>query len=850
MPRLVGESRLGAANALLHTVQELGVVVGPAIGAILLAAGPNWLAFAVNAATFAASAALVSTIRDRSRPPRARGSTAAQVAHGLRTARTTAFVVPLFLVAATVEFTYGAQTVQLVVYAERSLGLGDGGYGVLLTALGVGGLLSTLVNARLAAARRVSLVVVATAVAACATQLVLAGSSVLVIALATVAIGGAALVSCEVVAETALARTVPAEALGRVVGVFEAASVGAMIAGAVLAPIAIAATSLKTSLLVLGGASIAVALLSRIGLRGLDAATARHSDELASRVSVIEGLPIAEALPLTIVERLASASQVCALPAGVDVVVQGAPAHAVFAIVDGTAVVQRNGLRVDRMGPGEVFGERGLLDNAPRNATVTTDSDATLLRIDGEALIEALQAVPAIRPVLDRDDRGPSARARAVAPLDRPAGIDGATVVVVSAGYPGKRRIYERMAQLGARLVIVDEPGHWSERLVHEGVAARWLAATVTGEADVDARAVLDVLRGADEQPDGVLTFWEDSVTVTARVAGALGLPGNPIEAVDAARSKLRTRELSARLGLPTPRAVRVRSLDELYAAAADIGFPAVVKPEFGALAAGCVRIDSFGMLPAVYRLVREVVDPKADVIFRAGNDLLLEEYLDGVEFDIDLVLEDGTCVFASVSQNWPTAEPSFQETGLHCPPDHRRRAVRALVAFVAKTAREFGFRTGVLHIEAKSTSAGPRIVEINARMGGGPVHLIVEAVWGVDLIEAQVRSSLGLPQSLRPSRRPRCAVVDSLVYAPVSGRLATLPLAAVSRNGAVLDLDVHAEVGEDVVGPDAIFATSLAELVVRGRDLREARSISAEMLAESPRVTADAGATHPSRAS
>jgi carnosine synthase len=504
-----------------------------------------------------------------------------------------------------------------------------------------------------------------------------------------------------------------------------------------------------------------------------------------------------------------------------------------------------------------VFGERGLLDNAPRNATVTTDSGATLLRIDGEALIEALQAVPAMRPALDvvgrgRDDRGTSASARTASPLDRPAGIVGATVVVVSAGYPGKRRIYERMAQLGARLVIVDERGHWSERLVDEGVAARWLAATVTGDADVDAQAVLDVLRAADEQPDGALTFWEDSVTVTARVAAALGLPGNPIEAVDAARSKLRTRELSARLGLPTPRAVRVRSLDELYAAAADIGFPAVVKPEFGALAVGCVRIDSFAMLPSVYRLVRDVVDPEADVIFRAGNDLLLEEYLDGVEFDVDLVLEDGTCVFSSVSQNWPTAEPSFQETGLHSPPNHRRRAVRALVAFAAEAAREFGFRTGVLHIEAKSTSAGPRIVEINARMGGGPVHLIVEAVWGVDLIEAQVRSSLGLPQSLRPSHRPRCAVVDRLVYAPESGRLAALPLAGggVSRNGAVLDVDVHAEVGEDVVGPEAIFATSLAELVVRGRDLREARAISAQMLAEPPRVTADADAARASPAS
>ena len=58
-----------------------------------------------------------------------------------------------------VEFTYGAQTVQLVVYATHSLGLGSGGYGVLLTAAGVGGLVSALVNGRLATGRRVSLIV-------------------------------------------------------------------------------------------------------------------------------------------------------------------------------------------------------------------------------------------------------------------------------------------------------------------------------------------------------------------------------------------------------------------------------------------------------------------------------------------------------------------------------------------------------------------------------------------------------------------------------------------------------------------------------------------------------------------
>ena len=55
-PRLVGETRLGPANALLHAVQDLGVLIGPAIGALLLALGPPWVAFLANGATLAAPA--------------------------------------------------------------------------------------------------------------------------------------------------------------------------------------------------------------------------------------------------------------------------------------------------------------------------------------------------------------------------------------------------------------------------------------------------------------------------------------------------------------------------------------------------------------------------------------------------------------------------------------------------------------------------------------------------------------------------------------------------------------------------------------------------------------------------
>ena len=130
------------------------------------------------------------------------------------------------------------------------------------------------------------------------------------------------------------------------------------------------------------------------------------------------------------------------------------------------------------------------------------------------------------------------------------------------------------------------------------------------------------------------------------------------------------------------------------------------------------------------------------------------------------------------------------------------------------QTVQAFGFLRGVLHVEGKCTTEGPRIVEVNARMGGGRIHQLVEAVWGVDLIEAHVRAHLDLPQQLAPSRKPRCAVDHRLVYAPATGRLAALPLAHLTEPTEFGPfVDISAEVGQEVDGPDRIFSTLLAEV-------------------------------------
>jgi len=422
LPRLVGESRIGPANALLHTVQELGVLVGPAIGAILLTVADTWVAFAANAFTFVFSAVLVSLLRRRPVPAATRedGSASSQLKDGFATVWRTAFVVPLFIIVAMVELTYGAQTVQLVLYADQALGLGAEGYGYLLAATGFGGLLSVLVNARLSRSSAVSRIAVGTAALFCATQLVYAGSDAVAVALTVTVLGGIGLVACEVVTETTLARVVPAELLGRVMGLYDSMSVAAMVAGAVIAPILIDRTSLTTSLLVMGVAAVAVTVLSLAGLRGLDAICRRRAAVLASRLAVIEKVPLAQGVPQIVLEELAAAAQICPLPPGVDVVVQGAPAHAFYVVVEGEVVVNRDHSEVIRLGPSEWFGELGLLDNMPRNATVTTTVDSTLLRLEGSVLLSALETAPTMRSELLGGGRRPGTDVPSTVLVDDP----------------------------------------------------------------------------------------------------------------------------------------------------------------------------------------------------------------------------------------------------------------------------------------------------------------------------------------------------------------------------------------------------------------------------------------------
>lgn len=95
-------------------------------------------------------------------------------------------------------------------------------------------------------------------------------------------------------------------------------------------------------------------------------------------------------------QKIAKAGDEVTISAGSVVVDQGQTGREAFVLLDGSAVVRRNGKKVATLGPGAVIGELSLLDHGPRTATVTAETDCTMLVISQRQFLGVIDAIPAL----------------------------------------------------------------------------------------------------------------------------------------------------------------------------------------------------------------------------------------------------------------------------------------------------------------------------------------------------------------------------------------------------------------------------------------------------------------------
>jgi len=141
VPEVVGDNEVVTANSALWTAAVVAqVVLAPTAGVLIAAFGVE-VAFAVNAATFVVSALTLAGLRAGRSPADVVVRGWSGVMSGLGAVRADPLLVRLAIVQVLASASAGATGGLLVVLAERWIGVGPGGFGILLAAIGVGAIL-------------------------------------------------------------------------------------------------------------------------------------------------------------------------------------------------------------------------------------------------------------------------------------------------------------------------------------------------------------------------------------------------------------------------------------------------------------------------------------------------------------------------------------------------------------------------------------------------------------------------------------------------------------------------------------------------------------------------------------
>jgi biotin carboxylase len=263
----------------------------------------------------------------------------------------------------------------------------------------------------------------------------------------------------------------------------------------------------------------------------------------------------------------------------------------------------------------------------------------------------------------------------------------------------------------------------------------------------LDARSPIDAVVAVDDQ----------GVVVAAQAGERLGFPHNPPDAVARTRDKAAMRDALAAAEVPQPRYARLAAPDDLP----DVGWPRVVKPTRSSASRGVIRADDPAGAEAAARQAAAI----------AGQPLLVEEYVPGVEVAVEGLLRGGELTVLAVFDKPDAMEgPYFEETIYVTPSRLAEETLASVRRVAADAAGALGLTEGPVHAELRVHEGRVSVLEVAARSIGGLCARSLRLGAGISLEEVILRHALQLPiEDL--TREPQASGVMMLPI-PRSGTL------------------------------------------------------------------------------
>ena len=263
----------------------------------------------------------------------------------------------------------------------------------------------------------------------------------------------------------------------------------------------------------------------------------------------------------------------------------------------------------------------------------------------------------------------------------------------------------------------------------------------------------------AEQNFDGVITFAENSVIGVAAVAEALGLPSIGVPAAVHSRNKYLMRLAYQRAGVPVPSFRLVTDLPQALAAAAEIGYPVIIKPTMGGGSYFVFKIDTPEQLAEKFDGALDGgrklfwASTEADGIDLGPQGMLVESFLAGREYLMEALAWDDEVYLGSVVDRITKEGGTYDDDVHHAPTALSQEDLAEVHRVVTAAAHAQGLRRSAMHAEVRFHEGKPHLLEIAARVGGGGLDLTARITGDYDPIAAVVDVGRGVKPRVRHYR-------------------------------------------------------------------------------------------------
>lgn len=389
-------------------------------------------------------------------------------------------------------------------------------------------------------------------------------------------------------------------------------------------------------------------------------------------------------------------------------------------------------------------------------------------------------------------------------------------ILVVGAGF-GQVPAILKAKELGLEVIVVDR---------NESAIGMSMADFAYNVDTVDKEKILEI--AIKHQVDGIMTMQSDlPVPSIGYVNDKLGLKGVSYATANYCSNKIETRKRLAEKHCQQPRFKIISTINEAITSVSEIGLPCVIKAPDSSGSRGVIKINKIEDVPQAF---------EEAIVYTRGKELLVEEYISGLEFGAQTFSIDGKCKVVLLHNDTMSSPPYMIPTGHSFPFKHSIDLDQAK-SDIKNAIEAIGITDGPANIDLilDANSNTIKIIEIGARIGATCLPELVYYHTGIDWVETTIKNTIGENVSLLPIKDQPVAAL--ILESPKDGIYKGYEIEDRFKED-ILEYEVTVQIGESInvlrkgtdrIGKLLAYGNTVQEAEQKVKNLRDSIIILVE---------------------